>query len=474
MICLDTDLEQATGQMKRQPEREPRADGLAYIIYTSGSTGSPKGVMVEHRNLLNTIQASIAEFGFTSADRMPVIASYTFDISLFEVMNMLAVGGSCEVVSREQVLDMGELMEVLERVTLLHAVPSLMRQIVTHRGRAEGGRTNIRMVFTGGDAVAVELIEEMKEAFAGSEIRVLYGPTEGTIIATRHEVDRSKRGDGQMIGKPLRNVKVKVVDERGRIVPIGVAGEIEISGRGVTRGYLNRGEETQRRYRGEGAERVYRTGDIGRWREGGEIEYVGRRDEQVKVRGYRVELGEVEAVMMKQEGVKEAVVVAREDQTREKRLVAYIVMDEETEMGVSEIKQRIREKLPEYMVPAVIVKMERLPVTSNGKVDRRALPELDQTRETLEEVYRAPRNSLEVLLAEIWQEVLGIDKVGINDNFFELGGDSILSVQVVARCNQAGLALTPKQIFQHQSISELATVVGTSHPLEAEQGAVTG
>ena len=430
-LCLDISPNLPLGLADIRPHSEPEADSLAYIIYTSGSTGKPKGVMVEHRNVLNTIQAAVAEFGFCTSDRMPLIASYTFDISLFEAMTMLSVGGICEVVDRGQVLDPTGLRDVMSRATLMHGVPSLMRQVIRQGHWPEDAYANIRMVFTGGDSVGADLVEELKSAFRWSDITVLYGPTEAAILATSHRVERGKTERGQLIGRPLRNVKLRIVDGSGRLVPVGVAGEIEIIGRGVSRGYLNRNEETASRYREDRGERLYQTGDIGKWNEEGEVEFLGRVDQQVKIHGYRIELGEVEAALIEQQGVMESAVIARQDGQSEKTLVAYVVVQDGAELNVSELRRGLSEKLPEYMLPAAYVRIEKLPVTANGKLDRNALPEPDQSRPSLEQPYTPARTGLEAILTEIWQEVIGVEKIGIYDNFFEIGGDSIKALLIV-------------------------------------------
>ena len=459
------------------------ADDLAYIIFTSGSTGTPKGVMVTHRPVINLIDWVNKSFEVTSRDRMLFITSLSFDLSVYDVFGILAAGGEVVVASKEEIREPERLVEmVCERaVTFWDSAPAALQQIVGYLPRHEESReAELRLVFLSGDWIGLSLPGDVRRSFGKAEVVGLGGATEATVWSNYYRIrEVSKQWASIPYGRAIQGARYYVLDKRLNASAKGVGGELYIGGGCLSLGYINEAEKTADKYipdpnGEEQGGRIYRTGDMARWREDGEMEFLGRRDEQVKVRGYRVELGEIEAAMMKQEGVKEAVVVARGERTKAKRIVGYVVEEEGKEVRVSEVRKGLREVLPDYMVPSAIVKLDKMPVTGNGKVDRRALPEPDQTRPDLDGQYAAPRTEVEQRLCGIWSEVLRLDKVGINDNFFELGGDSILSLQVVARSNQAGLALTPRQIFQHQSISELATVVGSSQRYEAEQGVVTG
>ena len=307
----------------------------------------------------------------------------------------------------------------------------------------------------------------------------LYGPTEAAIDVTYWACERASEREIVPIGRPIANTEVYVLDQRGRLVPVGVAGELHIGGAGLARGYWQRPELTAERFipdsfSGKAGARLYRTGDLVRYLEAGELEYLGRLDQQVKVRGHRIELGEIEAVLGQHEGVRQSVVVAREDAPGQKQLVAYVVSAGEAEVSSTELRSYLREKLPEYMAPAFFVPLAELPLTPNGKVDRRALPAPEHTRAQSEESYVAARTAVEELLVVIWCEVLGLEQVGVHDNFFHLGGDSILSIQVISKARQAGFQLTPKQLFQHPTIAQLALVAGTSMVEQAEQGLVSG
>ncbi|MEW5926515.1 MAG: amino acid adenylation domain-containing protein [Gemmatimonadota bacterium] len=441
---------------------------LAYVIYTSGSTGTPKGVRVEHHGLLDTLLGARERFGVREGDVMPSLASPAFDIWLFETLLPLVSGGAVRMVPAEHVTDMDALLREAADATLLHAVPALMRQLVAAlpAGRA---LPRVRRAFVGGDAVAPDLLEGMKDAFPAAETHVLYGPTEGSIICTSHLV----RGAGpglHLLGSPLPNARVYVCDAPGRPLPIGVPGELLLGGPGVARGYHGRPDLTAARFvpdpfgAGPG-ERLYRTGDRARWRPGGTLEFMGRADEQVKVRGYRVEPGEIEAALLRHPGVAEALVVLRDD-----RLVGYYTTREPA--GAAELRAHLRATLPEYMVPSALVELEAFPLTPTGKTDRAALPAPEHAG--AEAGHVAPRTPVEEALAAVWRSVLRVERVGVHDNFFELGGDSILSIQAVSRARRAGVELKPRHFFEHPTIAELAPLAATVRAVRAEQGPVTG
>jgi amino acid adenylation domain-containing protein/non-ribosomal peptide synthase protein (TIGR01720 family) len=469
-------------------------EGLAYVIYTSGTTGRPKGVMVEHGNLAHVLRASRREFGWSERDRIPALAPFSFDIFLFELWSPLTAGGTCELVPLAPALDLPALMAALERSTRLHAVPALMRQIVA-LGRAEGRRwPGIRTLFVGGDVVPPELLAELPEVFPSAEIRVLYGPTEGTIICASfraglhgENVPWPDRGPKAMLGRPLPAAEIRLVDRSGSLAAIGVPGELWIGGPGVTRGYLGREELTVEKYPQRDGRRWYRTGDLARWLPDGLLEFLGRADDQVKVRGFRIEPGEIESALVEHPAVREAVVLAVPVEGGDKRLVAWVVLD--AERGAWEedaVRAALARRLPEHMVPGAFVTLAELPLTAHGKVDRRALlrsgavaaPVASRASAGVEGGdATAPRTPEEETLAEIWGGLLGVERVGVHDNFFRLGGDSILGIQVVARARQAGLVITPRQIFENQTVAALAAVarpVAEALETEADEGPVTG
>jgi non-ribosomal peptide synthase protein (TIGR01720 family) len=339
------------------------------------------------------------------------------------------------------------------------------------------GCTSLRRVFCSGEALPPPLADAFFARLPATELHNLYGPTEAAVDVTSWAC---KPGSPVIpIGRPVDNTSIYLLDDRLELVPRGVRGELYIGGVQVGRGYLNRAELTAQRFlpdpfHGDGG-RMYRTGDVARWLPDGSIEYLGRADFQVKIRGFRIELGEIESALLRHGMVREVVVVAREDRPGEKRLVAYLVCAEGPAPSVGDLRAFLRETLPDYMVPATFVVLLALPLTASGKIDRRALPAPDEgERLATGEAFVAPRSRAEEELARIWAGVLRLPKVGIHDNFFEIGGDSILSIQIVSRAQLAGLAITPRQVFEHPTIAELASVAGARAAVSAEQGLVTG
>src|ERR1043165_2067957 len=445
---------------------------LAYVIYTSGSTGEPKGVMIEQGGMLNHLWAKIEDLGLRAEDVVAQTAAVSFDISVWQYLAAVMVGGRVEVLREEAKL----LRAVSERgVTVLETVPALLRASLD--ASAAMALPALRWLVVTGEARSSELCVQGLQRFPAIAMVNAYGPTECSDDVT-HSFIRSEAESGSgwaTLGSAVGNTRLYVLDEAQRVVPIGVRGELYVGGAGVGRGYLKRAEITAEKFVPDpfsevGGERLYRTGDVVRWGSDGELEFIGRVDEQVKVRGVPIEVGEIEVALKEHEIISDWVVVAQEDETG-KRLVAYVVWNG-AELSSSELRQYLKERLPEYMVPAVFVSLEQLPLTVNGKVDRKALPaaELSAVREE----YVGPRNAVEEELCRIWTEVLKVERVGIEDNFFELGGDSILSIQIIARAAQAGLQLTPRQLFEQQTIRALAEVVGSREGVQAEQGLVSG
>ncbi|HVG44434.1 MAG TPA: amino acid adenylation domain-containing protein, partial [Longimicrobium sp.] len=455
VVSVDGDGERIAAERAENPARGARPGHLAYVIYTSGSTGTPKGVLVEHGSLSNLLAATREAFGFAEGDVMPVLASYAFDIWLFEALLPLTSGAAVRLVERERVLDAPALVEEIADATLVHAVPALMRQLV-HVERETPRLTRLRRAFVGGDRVPADLLAEMREALPGAETHVLYGPTEGTILASTHPVPADGIVEGHPIGRPLGNVRLYVCDALGSPQPAGVPGELLIGGAGVARGYLGRAGLTAERFvpdpfGGEPGARLYRTADRARRRADGTLEYLGRTDFQVKIRGFRIEPGEIEVVLSAPAEVREARVLVWEDAPGETRLVAYVVGDVEAD----ELRAHLRGSLPEYMVPAAFVTLERLPLTPNGKVDRRALPAPEYAADA--DRYVAPRTPVEEVLVGIWAEVLRLERVGVKENFFEVGGHSLLATRVVSRIRAVfGVELPLRALFEGPTVAELA------------------
>ncbi|HVR96838.1 MAG TPA: amino acid adenylation domain-containing protein [Thermoanaerobaculia bacterium] len=447
VVWLGDEVEGGAG-----PLPEPEPGDLAYLIYTSGTTGQPKAVQVEHGSLAHTLAGVRQLFGFEPGDRMPCLAPYSFDVFLFEVWGPLLAGGTTVLIDLKPAPDLERLAAELRDATLLHAVPALMRQIVNS---VEENR--LRRVFVGGDAVPADLLADMRRAFPAACTTVLYGPTETTIFASAED------GGQPLLGRPFPGCVFDLRDRDGHLVPLGTPGEIWVGGPGVARGYLHRPELTAERFvpAADGG-RFYRTGDLARRLpdvpdvpdvpDGG-VEFLGRIDQQVKVRGFRIELGEVEAALAAHPQVRQAVVVARED-AGERRLAAYVV----GEAAADELRRHLLERLPDYMVPAAFVTLVALPLTTHGKVDRRALPAPAAARET--RGYVPPRGPIEEMLAGLWAEVLGIERVGAHDDFFDLGGHSLLATQAVSRARVAfGVELPLRALFDRPTVAGLAVVV---------------
>jgi len=476
-------LDLLSDEIGREPdERLPSVtmpENLAYVIYTSGSTGKPKGVMVNHRGVVNYLTWCQRAYPLGKGDGAPVHSPISFDLTVTSVFAPLVSGRSVHLLPEDLGVEtMAEAFRSGRQFSLVKLTPAhldvLSKQLTRDEAMARTGAFII-----GGENLLFESIRFWQDASPETVLVNEYGPTETVVGCCVYQVQAGERREGSVpIGKPIINTRVYILDEFMNEVPIGVVGELYIGGAGVARGYLHRPDLTADRFVPDRfgpkpGGRLYRTGDLCRALADGNMEFIGRRDEQVKIRGFRVEPGEIESVLSSHAAVEDSVVVVREDETGNKRLVAYLVSDEDV-AGVPEIRKYILERLPEYMVPALFVRLEALPLTPNGKVDRRRLPDPSQSRENLESTYVAPETAAETTLAEVWKQVLGVTDVGIDDNFFEMGGDSILTIQVIARANQAGLRLSPKLMFQHPTIRRLAAVAEEGKGVVAEQGLVTG
>ncbi|HEX7239037.1 MAG TPA: amino acid adenylation domain-containing protein, partial [Longimicrobiaceae bacterium] len=465
------------------PESGVSADDLAYVIFTSGSTGTPKGVMVRHAPVVNLIDWANEKFGMGPSDRVLFVTSLSFDLSVYDVFGLLAAGGSVRVASAEEVRDPEALVRALaeEPLTFWDSAPAALQQLVSFF--RPDTPSALRLVFLSGDWIPVALPDQVRRAHRGAEIVALGGATEATVWSNFHRV-REVDPDWTSIpyGRPMRNAAYYVLDEALSPAPIGVAGDLFIGGEVLAEGYAGAPELTAVKFipdpfGGRRGARIYRTGDRARFWADGTLEFLGRLDHQVKIRGFRIELGEIETVLAEHPALAHVVIAAREDEPRVKRLVAYLVPREGAEVPpAADLRAWVRERLPEYMVPSAFVALEALPVTPNGKLDRRALPAPQQDRPELDEGFVAPRNEAERTLAGIWAEVLRMEQVGVHDNFFELGGDSILSIQVVARAAGAGLRLSPQLLFQNQTVAELAAAAGGAEeaPRAEEEGPAAG
>jgi len=479
VVCLDSEWEQVARESRENVSSEVVADNLAYVIYTSGSTGQPKGAMNTHRGICNRLQWMQEVYHLTPDDRVLQKTPFSFDVSVWEFFWPLITGARLVVARPGGHQDASYLLKLIkdQQITTLHFVPSMLRVFLDEDGVETC--SDLRRVICSGEALSLAL-QQRFYARMKAELHNLYGPTEAAVDVTYWACERDVERQIIPIGRPIANTEIYIVDKNLGPVPIGLSGELHIGGTGLARGYLKGADLTAENFiphpfsRKPGA-RLYRTGDMARYRPQGEIEFLGRLDEQFKIRGFRIEAGEVEAALTSHPAIKEAVVVARPNQSGDKQLIAYLVKENEHEPTSGEMREYLKEKLPEHMIPTGYVMVAGLPLTANGKVDRGALPAADARAGQSQGKYVEARTAAEQTLVEIWVEVLGVEEVGIDDNFFELGGDSILSIQIIARANRAGLGLTPKQLFQHQTIGALAQVIGgSSEVVGAEQGAVSG
>ncbi|MDJ0732652.1 MAG: amino acid adenylation domain-containing protein [Nostocaceae cyanobacterium] len=477
VVCLDQIWEEISQQSEKNLVNGVTPDNLAYINYTSGSTGQPKGVEVVHRGVVRLLMG-VDYVHLDATGRFLQLSSISFDASTLEIWGALLHGGQC-ILFPGRVPTPLELSQQIHKhgITIMWLTSALFNTIIDHTPEALSG---IKQLLIGGEALSVVHVHKGLQVLPDTEIINGYGPTESTTFTCCYSIQRTLDPLVQSIpiGRPISNTQVYILDTQMQPVPMGVPGELYIAGAGLARGYLNHPELSNEKFvpnpfdSGEGG-RLYRTGDLVRYLDNGCIEYLGRIDNQVKIRGFRIELGEIETVLSQHPGVGQTVAIVREDVAGDKRLVVYVVSDEQQTPTSADLHSFLKHKLPGYMLPSAIVFLPDLPLTANGKIDRKALPAPDFHRE-LTASFVAPRNEVEQTLAQIWAEVLRVESVGVADNFFELGGDSILGLQTIARANQKGIFLTPKQLFEHQTIGELAAVAGTTQGVTAQQGLVTG
>ena len=467
ILCLDAPWPDAGRDEVGERLRGTAPDALAFVLYTSGSTGRPKGVMLPHRGLWNRLVWGRARNGIGASDRVLHALPPWFDFALWEIFTALTCGARLVIVPAGEERDAHLLAERMAdgEVTIAGFVPSMLEALVADG--ALGRCRTLRKVFSGGEALTRDLQDRF---FAETDAELLntYGPTETSIDVTFWDCDRGGSGGRVPIGRPVANTAVHLLDSFLHPVPIGVPGEIFVGGESLARGYLDEPGPTAERFVpdpfGPPGTRLYRTGDLGVLRSDGAIEYAGRRDEQVKIRGFRIEPGEIETALRAHPDVRECAVQVRRPGGRRPNLVAYVVTPG-SETAAGSLREFLRRTLPDYMIPAEFVRIERLPRLPGGKVDRRALASvLTAPAEPRDPVSAAPRTDLERMLASIYAEVLDRDVVGRDDNFFDLGGDSILSLQIVARARAHGIEVTPKQVFEHQTVADVARVARVIRP----------
>src|SRR5581483_2673610 len=487
LLCLDRDWPTIASTPPAPAPLWQHPDHLAYVIYTSGSTGTPKGVLVPHRQVTRLFASTQTQFRFGPQDHWTLFHSIAFDFSVWELWGALLFGGRLTVVPWWQSREPESFFHLLQeqQISVLNLTPSAFHQLVVAASSLIEGKSllALRLVIFGGEALDLASVRAWMTLVGEHSPHLvnMYGITETTVHVTWQPLSLPVINGGlkSPIGRPLPDLQVYVLDGGGQPVPVGVVGELYVGGAGVTRGYLGRPDLTAQRFvphpwsRQPGA-RLYRSGDLARYTREGQLEYLGRNDAQVKLRGFRIELGEIEAALQEHPSVREAVVVVQERQQGEKQLVAYIVPASAQTPSLSALRTFLSVRLPAHMLPAAFVPLEGLPLTANGKLDRRALPDPDSGRPELGKEYMAPQNEIERTLAQIWSQILRIQQVGVHDNFFELGGDSILSIQIVAKAHAAGLSLTPRHLFQHQTIAQLAAVVGSIVLTQAEPEVVEG
>lgn len=452
IVCLDRDWAEISQEETDNPQTGTSPTDLSYVIYTSGSTGRPKGVQLEHRNVTNFLNSVRRLFRLGGSDVYLGVASMSFDASVMDFYLPLTAGAKLVITDPTTARDAHALADLMRSaaITAMHATPSTWRSLLEAGWQGDRDLT----IFSGGEALPWDLAKALLPRC--SSLWNLYGPTETAVYSAVHRVSDT---DGSvLVGRPIDNTQIYMLDAVGEPVPIGVPGEICIAGAGVARGYYNRPELTEEKFVANPfrrAQRMYRTGDLGRFRPDGVIECLGRIDHQVKVRGFRIELGEIESVLMQYPDIRQAVVEVRQSQSGDKRLIAYLVGHKIAD--TSGLRQFLAPKLPEYMIPASFVTLAALPLSPNGKLNRSALPDPGDTRPETSHTFVAPVTPVQIAVAEIFSQVLEIQPVGLHDNFFELGGHSLLAVRVVSRLrDRFQVEVTPRLLFEFPSVQQLA------------------
>jgi len=466
-ICLDRAWEWIARESDANPQNTASAENLAYVIYTSGSTGQPKGVAIEHRNTVAFLEWVHSVFTPDELSGVLASTSICFDLSVFEIFAPLTCGGT--IIMAENALALATIPKA-SKVSLLNTVPSAMTELLN----LDVVPSSVAVVNLAGEELRPDLVRRIYESTSVRTLNDLYGPTECTTYSTwaRRAIDGP-----HTIGRPISNTQIYILDRYLAPVPIGVVGEIYIGGEGLARGYLNQPELTAERFiyhsfDGGPEHRLYRTGDLGRYLPDGDIEFLGRIDHQVKIRGYRIELGEIEAVLGQHSAVYQNVVALREDENplRGKYLAAYVMLKRGQTADSGELRGFLKAKLPDYMVPSTFEFLDALPLTTNGKLDRKALPTPNQTRPESDGIFIAPRTPSEKTVAEIWSSVLGVERVGIQDNFFDLGGHSLLAIQIMLRLSERFRTLLPlRMLFEKPNVEELTLEITKTLVKRADQ-----
>ncbi len=464
IVCLDRDWEGIEQQIPENLDASINPENLADVIYTSGSTGQPKGVLVEHKNVIRLFAATQSWYNFNQNDVWTNFHSIAFDFSVWEIWGALIYGGRLVIVPYWVSRDTQTFYDLLcsEKVTVLNQTPSAFRQLISvEESEKPQSKLSLRRVIFGGEALEIQSLKPWFEQHREESPQLvnMYGITETTVHVTYRPLTiNDLNSSGSVIGRPIPDLEMYILNDNLQPVPIGVPGEIYIGGDGLARGYLNRPELTQEKFivhPFQTGKRLYKTGDLARYLPDGNIEFLGRIDNQVKIRGFRIELGEIEAVLNSNPQVQQAVVLVREDIADNKRLVAYVITNDEY-VNNNQLREDLKQKLPEYMVPSAFVFLETLPLTPNGKIDRKALPipdiDLSQENQLI-----LPRDTIEIKLAQIWSKVLNIYPIGVTNNFFELGGDSLLAVRLMSQIKEQFQKNLPlATLFTSPTIEQLA------------------
>jgi amino acid adenylation domain-containing protein len=477
LVRLDQDWSEISVQPTSNLVSPVTPDNLAYIIYTSGSTGKPKGVLIPHSNVGRLFEATQDWYHFNRQDVWTMFHSYAFDFSVWEIWGALIYGGKLVIVSFEVSRSPQEFLELLQReqVTVLNQTPSAFRQLLrVATGLDTANKLSLRLVIFGGEALDLQSLEPWFAKYGDVQPQLvnMYGITETTVHVTYRPIRSTdlQENSGSVIGCPIPDLELYILDEERQQVGVGTAGEMYVGGAGVARGYLNRPELTAERFiqnpwqeQGK-SDKLYKTGDLARYLPNGDIEYLGRIDNQVKLRGFRIELGEIEAVINQHPLVAEAVVMVREDQPGDQRLVAYLVTITGVPLNITALRESLKQKLPDYMVPAAFVEVESIPLTTNGKVDRSALPQPQPMNFGIDEAnFVVAGNSIEEVLTGIWSQILQLDQVGVEDNFFDLGGNSLLGLRVIAQIQERfELKVSVVRLYQYSTIRSMAQYLAKS------------
>ena len=454
-------------------------NNLSYVIYTSGSTGKPKGTLITHKGLQNYLSWCLNEYPVAEGRGSIVHSTISFDATITSVFPSLISGKAIFLVDEKSGIDgLADCLLKYKDFSLIKITPAHLELLSQQILKADASDLTKSLV-VGGEDLTSDKIKFWQNNASDTLIYNEYGPTETVVGCVVHEASKDKVSGSVSIGKPLQNTQVYVLDKLLTAVPEGMTGELYIGGLGVARGYLNKPELTADKFipnpfGDELGDRIYKTGDLVRVLNDGNLIFLGRADDQVKIRGYRIELGEINSILNNYEDLKDAIAIIREDKPNIKRLVAYYISNAKGKVSTNDLRDYASQKLPDYMVPALFVEVDEFPLTTNGKVDRKELPVPDLNNIDVSTKYESPTTENEIIIAEAVQQVLNISKVGIHDNFFELGGDSIIGIQVISKVKQAGISITPVQLFQHQTIHKLARVATKSKIIKAEQGIVTG